>query len=153
MSSVPLPQEIVDYILDTLRDEPKTLQNCCLVAKSWVPRARKHLSASIKFSSPKDIESWKKTFPDPSNSPACHTLTLLVSCPEAVTAADAEEGGWIQTFSRVLRLEVHGITAIDNNSTISLAPFSILSTRFLPYLGLKTHRFSSLFLLSPFSRT
>jgi len=124
MSNPPLPPEIFDYIVDILHDEPKTLQNLCLVAKSRVPRTRKHLFADIKFSSPKDLESWKKTFPDPSNSPAYHTLALSVNCPAAVMAEDMEEGGWIRAFSHVLRLEVEsGSTPTVTDSRVSLVPF------------------------------
>jgi len=116
-----LPLEILDYIVDTLHDEPKTLQNFCLVAKSWVPRTRKHLFARVNFTHPKDLESWKQTFPDPSNTPAYHTLTLCFGCAEVVTTADAEEGGWIRTFSRVVRLYVHSCKN-PNDSAVSLVP-------------------------------
>ena len=106
MSNPPIPPEILDHIVDDLYDEPDALRNCCLVAKSWIPRTRKHLFADIKFSSPERLQSWKTTFPDPSNSPAYHVHTLSVGCLRVVTAADAGEGGWIQTFSRVVRLDV-----------------------------------------------
>ena len=107
MSNPGLPPETVDHIVDILHNNPKTLRNCSLTTKSWVPRARKHLFASVRLTSPKVLESWKKTFPDPRNSPAYHTLTLFVYCPEVITAADAEEGGWIQAFSRVVCLDVY----------------------------------------------
>jgi len=116
-----LPQEILDYVTDLLHDEQETLKQCCLVSKSWVPCARKHLFADISFSRTGDLEAWKKTFPDPEVSPARHTHSLYVGCPESVTAADAEEGGWIRTFSRVVRLEVRGTTFDD--SKLSLVPF------------------------------
>ena len=128
MSNPPIPPEILDHIIDHLRDEPNALQNCCLVAKSWVPCARKHLFADIQFSSPKHLESWKKTFPDPSNSPAYHTHTLSVKCLEVVMAADGEEGGWIRAFSRVVRLEVGNITpGFSREWKVSLAPFHAFS--------------------------
>ena len=79
-----LPRETLDYIIDLLHDEPETLRECCLVSKSWIPHARKHLFTDIKFRSVIDLESWKKTFPDPSNSPAYHTRTLSVHCPEEI---------------------------------------------------------------------
>ncbi|KAF9789198.1 hypothetical protein BJ322DRAFT_1000595, partial [Thelephora terrestris] len=44
-----LPPEILDLVTDNLSDEPSTLKACCLVSKSWVPRTRKHLFASVKF--------------------------------------------------------------------------------------------------------
>ena len=105
MSNPALPPETVDHIVDMLYDQPKTLRKCSLVAKSWVPRTRIHLFADIELSSPKALKSWKKAFPDPSNSPAFHTLTLSLKCGWAMTAADVE-GGWIQAFSRVVRLDL-----------------------------------------------
>ena len=101
-----LPPEILDYIVDILQDSPETLSQCCLTSKSWVLRTRKHLFAAVKFCTLGDIEAWKMTFPDPSNSPAHHTRSLSIYCLEVVTAADAAKGGWIRTFSRVVRLDV-----------------------------------------------
>jgi len=126
MPSPYLPPEILDQIVDNLSNESKTLQNYCLVAKSWVPRTRKHLFADVKLSSSKVLQSWKETFPDPSNSPAYHTRTLSISCSRRVTAADMEEGGWIKTFSRVVHLEVDS-KQNSNDSGISLTPFHGLS--------------------------
>jgi len=107
MSNPHLPPEIHDYTVDFLHDKPATLKQCCLVSKSWVPRARRHLFASINFDSVDDLEAWKETFPDPTNSPAYHTRSLFVGCPRLVTVVEAEEGGWIRAFSRVVRLKVH----------------------------------------------
>jgi len=118
-----LPLEILDCIVDLLHDKPETLKQCCLVSKSWVPRTRKHLFACIKFSTERDLEAWKKTFPDPASSPAYHTRTLSIRCIHVVTAADAEEGGWIQAFSHVVQLEVWGGYSNPDGSEVSLVPF------------------------------
>ena len=104
--SNPLPAELLDYVIDHLRDTQYALRNCCLVSKSWVPRTRKHLFADIAFPTVGSLESWKKTFPDPSTSPAQYTGTLSIGCSHVVTAADAEEGGWIRGFSSVVHLEL-----------------------------------------------
>ena len=56
------------------------------------------------------LEAWKKTFPDPSNSPAYWTLVLVIGCPHVVAAADGAEDSWISTFSRVVSLEVEECT-------------------------------------------
>jgi hypothetical protein len=127
MSDPSLPPEILDHVVDLLHDEPKALRNCCIVAKPWVARTRKHLFADIDFSSPEDLESWKETFLDPSNSPAYYTRTLVVRYPQVITAADAEEGGWIRTFSRVVRLDLDSKTSGIDDSEVSLAPFYGLS--------------------------
>ncbi|KAF9644820.1 hypothetical protein BDM02DRAFT_3121298 [Thelephora ganbajun] len=101
---VHLPPEILDYIVDFLRDQPETLKQCCLVSKSWVSRTRKHLFANIEFPIADDLETWKEIFIDPSGSPAHHTRTLRIDCVGAVKEEDAEEDGWIPTFSCVTRL-------------------------------------------------
>ena len=97
-----LPPEILDHIVDLLHDDLEALRRCCLVSKSWVPRTRKHLFASVKFRSHADLDSWNKTFPDPMSSLAHHARTLTVEC----IPVDTEESGWIQGFSHVERLVV-----------------------------------------------
>jgi len=57
-----LMPELLDLIVDHLRGELTTLETCCVVSKSWVPRAQKHLFAHVEF----HVELWKKAFPDPS---------------------------------------------------------------------------------------
>jgi len=124
MSNPCLPAEILDHIVDLLHDTECALMNCCLVSQSWIPRTRKQLFVDIDFFAAENLQSWKDTFPDPSTSPARYTKTLFIGCPQVVTAADAEEGGWIRTFSRVLRLEVNGGDWTDvDEPEVPLAPF------------------------------
>jgi hypothetical protein len=121
-----LPPETVDSIVDLLHNEPEMLKRCCLVSKSWIPRTRKHLFATINFHTPAHLEAWKTTFSDPSNSPAHCARTLSINCHLVdVTTADAAEGGWLPTFSRVVRLEF--LTCSDADSGKSLALFHKLS--------------------------
>ena len=115
MSCPDLPPEMLNSIVDFLYGETKTLRQYCLVSKSWVPRARKHLFAVIAFFTQEDIDAWKKTFLDPSDSPARYTRTLVVNCAEVVTAADTVEGGWVPTFSHIVRFVM--------NSEKGLPPF------------------------------
>ena len=123
-----LPLEILDHIVDFLHDNREPLSQCCLVSKSWIPRVRKHIFAVVKFRTLDDIDTWKKTFPDPSNSPAQYTRTLSITCFEVVTAVDIAEGGWIPTFSRVVSLDLHvGLKPIAVPMRISFAPFYKLS--------------------------
>jgi len=123
-----LPQEILEYIVDLLHDEPETLKSCCLVSKSWFPRTRKHLFVNIQVRSAGNLGSWKKTFPDVANSPAYHTRTLFVGCPRLVVAADAEEGGWIQAFYRVTSLDLGSDNGYIRSSEVSLTPFRKFSS-------------------------
>ena len=78
-SNTHLPSETLDHIVGNLpgaeRSDPllgteisylrgterRNFRNCCLVSKSWVPRARKHLFFHVTFSNAKGLESWKDT--------------------------------------------------------------------------------------------
>ncbi|KAF9645262.1 hypothetical protein BDM02DRAFT_604398 [Thelephora ganbajun] len=123
MTDPHLPQEICDYIVDLLRNKQDTLERCCLVSRSWVPRTRKHLFADIGFLYPDYLVRWKRAFPDPSRSPGYHTHTLTIGCPEVVTTADAQEGGWIRAFSNVIQLVVLSSFRNLDDSAVPLVPF------------------------------
>ena len=116
--SCTLPPEILDLIVDHLRNEPAALKACCLVSKSWIPRTRNHLFARVTFDTSKlHVELWKKTFPDPPNSPAHHTRKLTVYGIPVVNVPGTDVGGWIQTFHNVVHLE------LSHLNRASLIPF------------------------------
>ena len=121
-----LPAETLDNIVDFLHDTKRALRNCCLVSTSWTPRTRRHLFAEIRFATVEMLQSWKETFPDPSTSPARYTKTLIIGCPYVVTAADAEPGGWITGFSRVVHFGACSLDAFAmyfHGFTVTLVPF------------------------------
>ena len=108
MSSESFPSEILDLVVDDLRGELGTLETCCVVSKSWVPRARKHLFAFVKFhASECPVEWWKKAFPDPSNSPAHHTRTPSISNMSFNTTT---LGDLINTFPNIVRLQLSDLS-------------------------------------------
>jgi len=120
MSNPHLPPETLNYIVDTLHNERTTLQNYCLVVKSWVPRSRKHLFAHVGFAYPRDLELWEQTFSDPSNSPAYYTRTPCWLAALTFSRWQMQKrDGWIQTFSHVVRLCVDSSGRNPNNSDIS----------------------------------
>ena len=124
------PPEILDHIVDLLHDDPVALEQCCLVSKSWVARTRKHLFAAIAFCTQGDIQAWKATFPDASNSPGYYTRTLTINCPEIVTAADVKEGGWIRAFLRVVCLDLDSRLSerfLEDDPKTIYAPFHKIS--------------------------
>jgi hypothetical protein len=47
--SIPIPQEIVDYIIDCLRKDPDALKTCAMVSHSLLPLSRKHLFCRISL--------------------------------------------------------------------------------------------------------
>ena len=61
-----LPPETLDYITDFLHDKPEIFNECSLVSKSWVPRARKYLPAEINLSHPHfpEVHEQKKLLPN-----------------------------------------------------------------------------------------
>ena len=105
MSSSLLP-EILDPIVDHLHDEPATLKACCLVSKSWVPRTRRHFFDVVDFFSPRRLELWMKTFPDPSNSPACYTRSLRLSGFAVIPLAISDALPWVRSFNHITELQV-----------------------------------------------
>jgi hypothetical protein len=106
MSNPYLPPEILDCIVDLLINEPQTLRNCCLVARSWLPRTRMHLFRKVGFRTSADLDAWKEAFPDPASSPAYYAHRLYISYAGFNIYADGEEGGWIRAFCNVVRLDV-----------------------------------------------
>lgn len=106
MSNPRLPVELLDHITDFLDGEEDVLKSCCLVAKAWIPRSRKHLFAHIAFHTAENLHSWRTTFPDIFASPAHYTRSLLVRSPQIFMDADAGDEGWIPTFSKIAHLEV-----------------------------------------------
>jgi hypothetical protein len=119
----PLPPENLDHIVDHLHDDPTTLKACCVVSKSWIHRTRTHLFASVEFCAPKfPIERWKKTFPDPSNSPAHHTRHLYIHGYSAYNIRAVH--GWIRAFHSLVHLQLGGHIWTYRGS---LVPFDGLS--------------------------
>ena len=115
------PPEIFDLIVGWLRNEPTTLEACCLVSKSWVPRTRRYLFAVIHFFEPRSsILSWTKVFPDPPNSPAQYTRDLTIS--EPLNA----ESIWIRSFQHVEKLTVYTVWFKDSGE-VSLVQLHGLS--------------------------
>jgi hypothetical protein len=122
MSNPRLPAEMLDRVVDQLRDTEDALRNCCLVSKSWIPRTRRHLFTDIRFPTLESLISWMRTFPDPSTSPAHYVKNLSVTYPQLFTDPDAEAGNWIRWFSCVVHLEV-GRNGLSIGQSRSLVPY------------------------------
>ena len=102
--SHPLPPEIHDLIVDFLHDERVALNACCLVSKSWVPRARSHLFTHIELGAHLSrVSQWTTTFPDPSNSPGHYARSLTIHGSLTTTPLFVN---WIQAFSSVVHLHL-----------------------------------------------
>jgi hypothetical protein len=122
MSPPHLAPEIFDQILDNFCEEPEVLKNCCIVAKSWISRTRKHLFAETRFNDHRALQSWKKAFSNPLSSPGRFTKTLYIASLHNVTMADGDANGWIRAFSNVCVFDVD-TTNEDFDFKVSLVPF------------------------------
>jgi len=120
----PLPSDVFDLIVDQLDDKPDQLRACCLVSRSWVPRTRKHLFASVTFdTSQSSIRRWKEIFPDPSTAPAQYTRSVVCF---GLTPVIAESMlAWTHSFRRLVELQLW-TSALDNDQ-VSLIQLSGLS--------------------------
>ena len=121
-----LPAELLDDIVDLLPDSKTVLRNCCLVSKSWIPRIRNRLFAEISFVTEKDLKLWKKTFPDPSTSPARHTKTIVIANSYILRDADADGGDWLRGFSHVVHL-VMKLHLHNNNFSIPTSAIPLVA--------------------------
>ena len=91
-----------DLILDYLSNERYALRDHCAISKSWVPQVRRNLFAHVKFDvfGP-TIESWIKAFPDPSDSPAHLSHTLLIRSSPVLATASLDTHAWIRIFENI----------------------------------------------------
>ena len=121
-----LPPEILDLIIGHLDDKP-TFNACCLVSKSWVPRARRHLFAHIEFTPwGSSVRLWMEAFPVPSTSPTHYTRSLWLTQFDMADAVSLGAFTWIHQFRNIVELRVRG-TAENGPTPVSLAPLHGLS--------------------------
>ena len=77
-----VPQELCDCVIDEFHDQRDILKTFSLVSKSWAAQSQKHIFSIVKFSRDDDIEAWRNAFPDPANTLAHHTRTLVIDNPK-----------------------------------------------------------------------
>src|ERR1700753_1522610 len=106
MSTPCLPQDISDYVVDLLHDQPTTLKRCCLVSRSWIHPTRKYLFAEISFRTVHDIKAWKQVFPDPAKSPAYYARSMRIDSMKVIVEVVTGWDGWIRVFCNVVKLQL-----------------------------------------------
>ena len=119
--SASLPPEILDLIVDHLHDDAITLQASCLVSKSWVPRARRYLFASVELHSTfgRVVDSWTALFPDPQNSPTQYTRILVIDGLPALTAVTTVALPWIHRFRHLVEMSVTTLGWVDTAASLT----------------------------------
>jgi len=125
-TTVSLPPEIVDTVIDHLHDEPTALRVSSLVSKSWAARSRTHLFAHVVFNH-KSVKSWMKTFPDPLNSPAHYTRSLSLRGHQLVALAGPAPRIRAFPFDNLVNLNIHSESNGSGGDRVSLVLFHGLS--------------------------
>ena len=142
-----LAQELVDYIIDLIHDDPATLLQVSLVSKAWVYRTRAYLCKSLKITHSKLISSdpsylgplgrYIKTlqleWPGGTTDPSVILDCFKQSEPHALAIHSCELRGLDeQTIRRyfakfpctsITALELHGISANHGAVVILLSLF------------------------------
>ena len=128
MVQPPLPPEIIDGIIEHLHDDKGALKQCSLASKQLASHTQRYLFNAVEITS-KNLEGWKKTFPNSATSLAHYARSLTVHPTDLVTAKDGIDGGWIKPFTNVERLELRNLVQPGNPiPTVSLTPFHALSS-------------------------
>jgi hypothetical protein len=116
----PIPTELVEQIIDNFHADVHVLKKCSLVARTWVPRSRKHLLASFSVviqsriyrrfprGPSSDENNEERTiadvFCDIINSPSCtftpHLRCLRVDTPIHSSSSSAPKIGYPEWFPK-----------------------------------------------------
>ena len=142
-----LAQELVDYIIDFLHDNPTDLIRVSLVSKAWVGRARKHLCESLKITRPKLLSlhpsyltplcgyvkslrfTWPRDLTDPAPALDCFELselhTLAIHSCELHSLDEQTIRRCFASFpcASIVTLELHDISPTHRTSLILLSMF------------------------------
>ena len=95
-----LPQELVDYIIDFLHDDSRTLIQASRVSRAWVGRTRSHLCEPLKITLLKLFSLDLSHLP-----PLCgYVKALHLTWPEVVIDSSAVLGCFEQSGPRILAL-------------------------------------------------
>lgn len=73
----PLPQSVIENIIDHLHDKPTDLQVCSLVAKNWTARSQCHLFRKVLWTT-ETVLGWCERIRPRSDGLAGHATTLAV---------------------------------------------------------------------------
>ncbi|KAF9651966.1 hypothetical protein BDM02DRAFT_322138 [Thelephora ganbajun] len=76
-----LPQELIDTIIDNLRNNPASLRACSLVAQSWTSRSQRHLFSAVVIWSD-TLHLWHKNISPSSDSVSSYIRDLSLSANE-----------------------------------------------------------------------
>ncbi|KAH9831750.1 uncharacterized protein C8Q71DRAFT_686205, partial [Rhodofomes roseus] len=107
-----LPQELVDYIIDYLWDEPLLLAKCCLVCRAWYSAAKYHLPREVVVQNTASLGAFVHMLVSKENRRYCRIVQTL-------DVYESSERPFVHTLPlrvrgyfmpRLQNLRLHGIT-------------------------------------------
>lgn len=112
MLEADLPQELIDIVLDNLHDDQRSLRQCSLVCKAWVPRCRSYIFEHIYLKS-EDVDRWRRMMeasPEYSNLVRSFTRSFLRRNVEVLRISSSPENNVIpfqmlSQFSNLLTID------------------------------------------------
>ena len=109
-TSAHLPQELVDTVIDELKNDIGSLRACSLISKPWVYRSRKYLFATVNLPTFL-LRRWQDTIPtNPVELPDPHyhvqSLSLYPSTGSAAFCIPETFVNHLSSFTQVSRLTI-----------------------------------------------
>ena len=118
-----IPNELVDYILDFLHADRKTLKACSLTCRVWYPTARYHLYRQVHLTSPVACETFYQLL----QSEETHHLgqfTRYLHISKAIAHATDDKSQdvidhqrWSSIFSAVPNVEMFQMSFLEMDNT------------------------------------
>ena len=135
-----IPQEITDYILDFLHDNPKALRACARVCRAWQPTSYYHIFSHISLQSPEACASFSQHLQDtPSIGQLVRSLDIVLQ--QKAKDSDSISRPFSSTACATLNALKHlSITVwnFDTNNCASLVTFETLTHLTLHYCRFPT---------------
>jgi len=117
--SGPPPPELIDAVIDQLREDVNALKACALTSSSWLPTSRYHLFNDVFFEDGTSILRWTRTFSTPSDIPS-YVENLHVGC---VSLLDSNPAPDLSTFTRLKGLFIGGSEVTPRYRYLDKIPF------------------------------
>ena len=111
-TTMQLPQEICDLIIDHLREDKQSLRHCSLISRGWVPRSQASLFYFLTLGS-KLWQCWFGTF-SPSNQ-RIHSLVkiLILYLPTGPSSVDfVSLAEYAPAFKNIEHLQTNGTSSL-----------------------------------------
>ena len=131
-TTMTIPPEIVNQIINHAHDDTKTLTACSLTAKDWVPSTRLHLFKKLSLLSAHEVARFTELdrfAPDI----LCYCQELSVICPTRSDTPRVMSGDRVERFTSLHTLHFRGFSSGVNISNLKevLTPLLGISERII----------------------